>query len=159
LDEPDPFRQDEGRALPALAVKTATYYRFPPGGRFDAEGLAIDGDRALVVAKTLDGREAEVYALPLKPPAPLLRPALPEPVGTLPGFTEPVPGADLSGDGRLVVCSTGAVGIYQKDGAGSWRPVARRAFRGGDGIEAVAWAGNDLILAGEGRGVYRIAEA
>src|SRR3954447_12894256 len=50
LDEPDPSRGD----VKALKVTTASYYRFPADGRFDAEGLVIDGDRALVVAKTFD---------------------------------------------------------------------------------------------------------
>jgi hypothetical protein len=166
LDEPDPFAPDAAEEgdrehRRALKVNTASYYRFPPGGRFDAEGLVIDGDRgrALVVAKTFDGREAEVYAVPLKPPAPLFRPASPEKVGTLPGFTEPVTGASLSPGGRLAVCSTGAVGVYERDASGRWAPVARRRFRVDDDIEAVAWDGDDLILAGEGRGVFRIAEA
>jgi hypothetical protein len=153
VDEPDPSR-DEPKPL---KVKSAWHYRFPPSGRFDAEGLAIDGDRALIVAKTFDGRPAEVYALPLGPPAPLLRPATPERVGTLPGFTEPVTGADLSADGRrLVVCSTAAVGVFLRSGRDGWTPLALRSFRSGDDVEAVCWDGDDILLAGEGRGVFRV---
>jgi hypothetical protein len=162
LDEPDPLRDDQAHAdeLPVLKVTTATYYRFPPTGRFDAEGLAVDGDRALIVAKTFDGRDAEVYAVPLAPPSPLFRPALPARIGVLPGFTRPVTGADLSRDGRrLVVCSYDAIGVYERTSEGRWTPIARRKFHGGDSVEAVAWDGDDLILAGEGRGVYRIAAA
>jgi hypothetical protein len=156
LDEPDPLRKsndDDG----FLKVKTASYYRFPPSGRFDAEGLVIDGDRALIVSKTFDGRPAEVYAVPLNPPAPLIRPAVAERVGTLTGFTEAVTGAHLSPDGRrLVVCSLASVGVYQKAPKDEWKLLARKSFRSGDQVEAVAWNGDDVILAGEGRGVFRI---
>ena len=157
LDEPDPRGPPVGGGLAALAVTSAVYYRFPTGGKFDAEGLAIDGDRALIVAKTFDNRAAEVYALPLRPPAPLFKPALPRLVGTLEGFTEPVTGADLTASGRLVVCSLNRVGIYQKQADASWLPVALFEHRADNSTEAVAWDGDDLILTGERRGVFRIA--
>jgi len=155
FDEPDPTRA--GPQL--LKAKTASYYRFPATGRFDAEGLVVDGGRALVVAKTFDGRDAEVYAVPMDPPAPLTRPAVAARVGTLRGFTRPVTGADLSADGlRLVVCSIDAAGVYAKARDGSWTPLWLGTFRAPEEqVEAVAWDGDDVILAGEGRGVYRIA--
>jgi hypothetical protein len=159
VDEPDPFQKEPADEPVALPVKTASFYRFAPGGRFDAEGLAIDGDTALIVAKTFDGRDAEVYALPMNPPSPLMRPALPRRVGTLSGFTEPVTGASLSRDGRLAVCSTGAVGIYKKRADGSWNRLNLLKHEIDADIEAVAWDGDDLILTGERRGVYRIAAA
>jgi hypothetical protein len=150
LDEPDPSRPGDA----PLSVTLASYYRFPRGGRFDAEGLVVRGDQAL------DGRAAEVFAIPLDPPAPLLRPALPRRLGTLPGFTEPVTGADLSADGRfLAACSYGVARVYAPDGDAAWRLVGTVPFTDADGIEAIAWDGADLILVGEGRGVYRIAEA
>ena len=153
LDEPDPTRA----GVRALKVQTAIYYRFPPGEKFDAEALVIDGDRALIVAKTFDDRPAPVYALPLDPPAPLFRPAVPKRVGTLPGFTAPVTGADLSADGRrLVVCSTHSVAIYLRAGRDGWAAFGARSFRSGEQIEAVAWDEYDIILAGEGRGVFRV---
>lgn len=156
LDEPDPFRGGET----ALKVNTASYYRFGPGGRFDAEGLVVRGGRALVVAKTFDGRPAEIFAVPFDPPAPLFRPAVAERVGTLAGFFEPTTGADLTPDGRrLVVCSLGAFGVYQRDDRGDWKLLALRSFRSGDQVEAVAWDGDDVILAGEGRGVFRVKAA
>jgi hypothetical protein len=156
LDEPDPARPGDA----PLAITSASFYRFPPGGRFDAEALVVRGDRALVVAKTFDGREAEVFAIPLDPPAPLFRPALPRRLGRLPGFTEPVTGADLSADGRfLAACSSGVARVYAPDGDSAWRPVGTVPFTVADSIEAIAWDGADLILVGEGRGVYRIAEA
>ena len=162
LDEPDPLHDAPaaGSVLPVVKVTTAAYYRFPAGGRFDAEGLVVDGDRALVVAKTFDGRDAEVYAVSLRPPAPLFRPSLPAKVATLPGYTRPVTGADLSRDGkRLVVCSHDAVGVFERTDGDQWTPVSRHRFRKGEEIEAVAWDGDDLILAGEARGVFRITEA
>jgi hypothetical protein len=154
IDEPDPSRAEPRE----LKLKRASYYHFPPNGRFDAESLVIEGDRALIIAKTLDGREAEVYSLPIKPAAPLLRPVFPEKMGVLPGFTRPATGADLTADGRrLVVCSLDAVGIYDKAKNGGWTLRALRTFSADDQIEAVAWDGDDILLAGERRGIYRIA--
>ena len=152
LDEPDPNAEGPRE----LKVKTASYYRFADkDSRFDAEGLVVDGKRALVVAKTFDGREAEVYAVPLDPPAPLLRPAVPERVGTLPKFVEPVTGASLSADGRrLAVCSPRAAGVYERTDGGKWALVSITPFEADDQIEAVTWDGDDLRLAGEQRGVF-----
>ena len=111
------------------------------------------------MAKTFDGRDAEVYAVPVDPPAPLFRPSVAKRVGTLAGFKDPVTGAGLSRDGRrMVVCANNAVGVYVRDPKvpDRWRAIAVRRFSGGGGIEAVAWDGEDLILAGEGRGVFRL---
>jgi hypothetical protein len=155
LDEPDPSRPAD-RPLPITA---ASFYRFPAGKRFDAESLVIDGRRAIVVAKTSDNADARLYAIPLDPPAPLLRPSLPEPIGSLPGFTEPATGADLSADGRLLaVCSYRVARVYQKTRAGAWKRLGTVRFQA-SGIEAICWDGRDLILVGEGRDVFRIAEA
>lgn len=156
LDEPDPDRPADA----PLTVALASYYRFPPGGRFDAEALVVRGNQAFVVAKTFDGHEAGVFAIPLDPPASLLRPAHPRPLGTLRGFTEPVTGADLSADGRfLAACALDVVRVYFTDEDSSWRLVGTVRFTVADEIEAIAWDGADLILAGERRGIYRIAEA
>lgn len=169
LDEPDPTRQDRTEAgaetasgaMPKLAVTLASYYRFASGGRFDAEGLFIDRGRAVVVAKTLDGREAELFAIPLDPPSPLIRPATPERIGALPGFVEPATGADLATDGlRLAACSYQVVRVYGRQDRDSdhWSLLATVRFEA-DGIEAIAWEGDDLVLAGEGRGLFRITRA
>jgi hypothetical protein len=156
LDEPDP---NDPTGSP-LSVNTASYYHFPPDGRFDAEGLGIDRGRALIVAKTFDGRDARVYAIPFDPPAPLTKPALPEPMGTLQGFTFPVTGAALTEDGkRLAVCSLNALGVYERASQGAWKPLSLCSFRSDDQIEAIAWDGEDLILAGEGRGIFRVRAA
>jgi hypothetical protein len=157
LDEPDPSRPAEGK----LPVTSASYYRFAPRQRFDAEGLFIDRGRAIVVAKTSDGREAELFAVPLDPPAPLLRPARPARLGSLPGFVEPATGADLAADGRrLAVCSYDVARVYGRDARDSdhWTLLGDVRYEA-DGIEAIAWDGDDLILAGEGRGLYRVAAA
>lgn len=162
IDEPDPREGPAAEAgdLPVLRPSAATHYRFAPGGRFDAEGLVVDNGQVLVVAKWPDRRVAELYSVPLRPPAPLLRPATAEKVATLTGFDRPVTGADLSADGRrLAVCSYDAVGVFERGPGGGWSPLARARFRGGDGIEAIAWDGDDLVLAGEGRGLYRIVAA
>jgi hypothetical protein len=157
VEEPDAAKTD---AKP-LTAATASYYRFPPSGRFDAEGLYIDRDRAIVVAKYLDRREAELFAVPLDPPAPLARPAVAKQLGRLPGCTEPVTGAALSNDRRrLAVCSYTIVRIYERFNLNGdeWVPLAAVPFEDkGRGIEAVCWDGDDLILAGESRGLFRIA--
>src|SRR5262249_1011657 len=96
----------------------------------------------------------------LEHPAPLLRPALPERVGHLPGFREPATGADLSRDGRyLAVCSYDVTRVYERGKPGGWVLVGTVRYHK-DGIEAICWdgPGADLIIAGEDRGVFRIAE-
>ena len=155
LDEPDPFQEPKEKR--PLAVLTACYYRFAPGNRFDAEGLVVAKGQALLVSKTFDGRDAEIHAIPFNPPAQLFKPAIPERVGSLPGFTKPVTGASLSADGmRLAVCSLDAVGVYEKSDKAAWKRLAIRPFRCDDQVEAIAWDGDDLILAGERRGLYKI---
>jgi hypothetical protein len=161
LDEPDPTQTAEAGGKDTLTVSLASYYRFEAEGRFDAEGLFIDRGRAIVVAKTFDEREAELFAIPLDPPAPLIRPALPERIGSLSGFVEPATGADLSIDGlRLAVCSNDVARVYGRAGRDSdrWSLLGSVRFEA-DGVEAIAWEGDDLILAGEGRGLFRIAAA
>lgn len=155
LDEPDPSRNP----TEPLTVPLATYYRFPRGQRFDAEGLFVEQGRAILVAKRRDGQEAELYRVPLEPPAPLLRPALPEPIGSLPGFVEPATGADLSADGqRLAVVSLKQARVYQRDGEQGWR-LAATVPTSGEGVEAIAWDGSDLLVAGEDRSLCRIPES
>lgn len=157
VDEPDPRRRKEE----PLPVTLASYYRFGRKARFDAEGLFIAGGRALIVAKTFDGSEADLYAVPLDPPAPLLKPAIPQRIGTLPGFTEPATGACLSAAGeRLAVCSPSALRVYEKQAQGErgWSLIGQVHYPPGD-IEAVCWDGMDLILASEDRSLYRVDEA
>jgi len=155
VDEPDPKEPHEA----PLPVTLSTFYRFPKNGRFDAESLILLDGRAVVVAKTFDEREAELYAIPLDPPAPLLRPALPARLGTLPEFREPVTGADLSPDGRLLaVCSSQVTRVYRRNADGGWSLVGQFRYKA-DSFEAICWDGTDLILATEGRGIYRASEA
>ena len=156
VEEPDPLAEGSTD----LKVTTACYYRFGEWGRFDAEGLVVEKGQALVVGKSFDGREAEVYAIPLDPPASLLRPAVAKRVGTLPGFVGPATGASLSAKGGLLaVCGLKEAAVYRRGKDGDWGLVWRGGFESGDQIEAVAWEGEDLILAGEGRGIFRIKEA
>ncbi len=155
FDEPDPSKAADGPLKPSLS----TFYRFPRTGRFDAEGLFLDAGSAVVVAKTFDQRDAELFAVPIDPAAPLLRPAEPELVGTLPGFRDPATGADLSQDGsRLAVCSTREVRVYRRDPGGQWLLEGRADLPGGQ-IEAVCWEGSNLILAGEDRRVHLVPES
>jgi hypothetical protein len=154
FDEPDPSEPAAG----PLRANLVSFYRFAPGERFDAEGLVIDAGQAVLVAKTHDGRDAELFAVPLDRPASLIQPALPKRLGELPGFREPATAADLSSDGkRLVVASLNVARVYERQDS-AWRLIGEVRYRA-DGIEAVCWDGDDLIFAGEGRGVYRIKAA
>jgi hypothetical protein len=158
IDEPDPAGPDPGAPL---AVTKAWYYTYPPGGRFDAEGLFVDGGRAVVVSKTQDGRPAGLFALPLDVDAPLSGPVVLRPIGTLAEFVEPATGAALAPGGRrLAVCSYKVVRVYGRAAAGSdtWNLLATVRYEA-NGVEAVTWDGDDLILASEGRTVYRISAA
>lgn len=151
LDEPDPSVAPAGPLKATLAAS----YRMPKKARFDAESLAIDGNSALIVTKRFDGGEAILKSVELVPAASLLRPAKPSEIGPLAGFVEPATGADLSEDGnRLAVVSLARVRVYERRGD-QWKPIGEAKFKG-DGVEAVAWDGDDLVLAGEGRGLYRI---
>lgn len=156
LDEPDPARDDDGSPLRATL---ATYYKFADKeSRFDAESLVLLDGEAVVITKHRDGGIAELMAIPLDPPAPLTMPALPRSIGTLPGFTEPATGADLSRDGqRLAVCSPEVARVYRRAGA-KWEQIGEARYRA-DGIEAICWDGDDLLIVGEGREMLRIPEA
>jgi hypothetical protein len=157
IDEPDPAQPDEG----PLPLTGAWYYRFSPEGRFDAEGLFIDRGRAVIVAKSFDNRPAELFALPLGVKSPLEAPALSRKLGALAGFVEPATGAALAAGGRrLAVCSYRVARVYGREAALSddWSLLATVRFEA-DGIEAITWDNDDLILASEGRDLYRIAAA
>ena len=156
IDEPDPMRPSKA----ALPVILATYYRFSSkADRFDAESLFIAGKEAFVIAKRHDRRDAELLAVPLDPPSPLFRPALPRSVGTAPGFAEPATGASLSDDGRLLaVVSTRAARVYDRAESGRLTLRATVRYKERD-IEAIAWDGTDLILATEAGELFRLAAA
>ena len=154
IDEPDPARP----AAEPLKVNLAAYYTFPKGRRFDAESLFIQASHAYLVTKRHDGQPADLYRIALDPPASILRPALPERVGDLPGCTEPATGADLSADGRrLAVVTNSAARVYELGPKGKWQLRATMPFHARD-VEAICWDGLDLVLAGEDRSIYRIAE-
>ncbi len=154
LDEPDPTVPDDGKPLKPTA---STFYGFPVGSRFDAEGLFVDRGKAFVVSKRFDGKEAEVFAVRLDPAAPLLRPTMPERVATLPECSEPATGADLSSDGKLLAIVTTRVARVYRAELGGWSLVAAVPFEA-PGVEAICWDGLDLILASEDRSIYRVAE-
>ncbi len=156
IDEPDPNSQTD-KPVSASAV---TFYAMPAGKRFDAESLFYDRGTANLLVKYLDGLEAELVAVPLEPPSPLLRPAQPRLIGRLPGFTEPATGADLSADGTLLaVCSTEVTRVYRRDTQVSppWRLLAVVRY-GARPVEGIAWDGRALALVAEGGGFYRLSE-
>jgi hypothetical protein len=153
LDEPDPARPTK-----ADLHVVASYYRFASKDeRFDAESLFVVGKEAFVIAKRRDGKPAELYSIPLDPPAPLLRPAVPRRVGVVPDFLEPATGASLSPDGRrLAVVATAVTRIYDREAAGRLTLRATVRYKERD-IEAISWDGSDLILATEAGELFRIA--
>jgi len=156
IDEPDPALPVE-RPLKASAV---SFYSLPRSMRFDAESLVFDRGTATVVAKYMDGREAELFTVPLEPPAPLARPARPASIGRLPGFVEPATGASLHQDRSLLaVCSAKVTRIYRRgDGsAPKWRLIAEVPYDPSP-IEGIAWDGFDLVLVAEGGPIYRLSE-
>ncbi len=155
IDEPDPAMPSDA----PLKATASSFYRFPEGKRFDAEGLFVRDGRCFVVTKRLDGVEAEVFAVRFDPPAPLLRPALLERVAALPGCSGPATGADLSADGRrLAVVTIGDVRVYEPGRSGGWSLIGAFRHHAPD-VEAICWDGADLILASEDRSIYRVAEA
>jgi hypothetical protein len=177
FDEPDPTQAPRDPKPIRLQVATASYYVFPADGRFDAEGLVVagNGERVILIAKTFDGRDAELYEIPFDPPAPLLKPARPRRTGRLPGFKEPATGANLSRDGRLLaVCSLTATRVYQspsasermdaqqprsvKETSAPWRLLSEVHYSSW-AVEGIGWDGPDLILAGEDRTLRRIPES
>ena len=113
-----------------------------------------------MIAKYLDGREAELFAVSLDPAPKGPGPAPVRPIGRLSGFTEPATGADLNGDGTLLaVCSYAVARIYRRQGeADAWEKLAEVRYASLP-VEGIAWDGRDLILAAEGaRGLYRLRE-
>lgn len=162
VDEPDPATpEDPARDRPLKVTKTFAYV-LPSGNRFDAEGLFLDRGRAVVVAKYLDRREAELFAVALDgEPAAGAAPAVPvRSLGRLAGFTEPVTGADLSPDGTiLAVCSYAVTRVYRRAGGGEkWERMAEVRYMSRP-IEGITWDGRNLVLAAEdGQGLFLLRE-
>ena len=156
IAEPDP------RIVPKtpdpLTIQTANFYGFPAGGRFDAEGLAVWGNEVLIITKRRDGQPAEVFRLPVTPVAPLLRPMIPFRVGFLANCNEPVTGATITRDGRLLAVVTDrSVRVFETDFVTGWVPIGVTLFEAPD-VEAITWDGLDLILASEDRSIYRVPQ-
>lgn len=155
IDEPDPTLRPSGKAR--LKVSMAIYFTYPKSGPFDAESLFIDGDTAVIVAKTGGEKSADLYAFPLQATS-LLRPVVVKKIGDLKGFNKPATGADLSADKRmLAVCALGEVRLYRRDADDRWLPLGKMKGPSGQ-VEAIAWSGMDLILANEDRQLFRISE-
>lgn len=155
LNEPDPAKPLDR----PIAASLATFYNpTTPAGRFDAEAMILSGREMILVAKRHDGREAELLAVPLDPPAPILRPARPRSIGRLAKFVEPATGASVSRDGTLLaVCSETVARVYSMTPDLPWPLVAETRYASRP-IEGVAWDDRDLILVAEGGPLYRITE-
>jgi hypothetical protein len=144
----------------ALAATAVSRYALPPGNRFDAESLEFDEVNAIVIAKYLDRREAELFSVPFDPPSPLSQPAQPRSIGRLAGFTEPATGSDIDVDRtHLAVCSSTVTRIYRRADVqkNDWK-LEREVRYPAAQIEGVCWNGRDLVLVAEGGAIYRIAE-
>ncbi len=155
LDEPDPSRAADR----PLAVTLATFYTPTSAtGRFDSEAMILNGHEMILIAKSHDGLEAELFAVPLDPPAPVIRPARPRPLGRLAKFTEPVTGAGASRDGALLaVCSGSVARVYSRTPERPW-PLLGEVRYNAPAVEGIAWDGLDLVLVAEGGPMYRIRE-
>jgi hypothetical protein len=156
IDEPDPS-QPAARALKAADVSR---YALPRGNRFDAESLDYDHGNAIVIAKYLDGREAEIFSVAFDPPSPLSKPAEPRSLGRLERFIEPATGSDLDVDlTHLAVCSSAVTRIYRREDVGKpgWKLISEVRYPIAQ-VEGICWDGRDLILVAEGGAIYRIAE-
>ena len=132
----------------------------PRSSRFDAESLVVEDGNAILVAKYVDGREAELFSVPLEPPSPLTHPARPRSIGRLPGFIEPATGADLNQDRTLLaVCSSTVTRIYRRVVPQSlpWRLHGEVRYESLP-IEGIGWDGRDMVLVAEGGGFYRLSE-
>ncbi len=68
LDEPDPSSPEGGDRDARWPPRGPCLTRCPASNRFDAEGLFYDRGTAILVAKYRDGREAELFAVPIDPP-------------------------------------------------------------------------------------------
>ena len=124
IDEPDPGKPSGQPLRPSVS---AVLWVFPGGT--DLTPRAWFSRRApiprclspsgLTVARPSCSRSR------LNPPAPLLRPASPRRVGTLPGFVEPATGASLSDDGQLLaVCSSAVTRVYRRKADLGWNLLA-----------------------------------
>jgi hypothetical protein len=156
IDEPDPAKP---AAVP-LKATAVSRYALARGNRFDAESLDYDQGNAIVIAKFLDGREAEVFSVAFDPPAPLFKPAEPRSLGRLAGFTAPATGSDLDGDRtHLAVCSSAVTRIYRRDDVAKpgWKLVSEVRYPATQ-IEGICWDRRDLMLVAEGGGIFRISE-
>ncbi len=164
VDEPDPAIQENPARDRPLKPRRTLSYALPQGNRFDAEGLFVDRGKAVVVAKYLDRREAELFEVGVDggeraAGAPAARPV--HSLGRLAKFTEPATGADLSEDGTLLaICSYAVTRVYRRTAGGEkWEPLAEVRYAQRP-IEGITWDGRDLILAAEdGQGLFLLREA
>ena len=143
-----------------LKATAVSRYALPRGNRFDAESLDYDRGNAIVIAKYLDGREAEIFSVPFDPTSPMARPAEPRSLGRLAGFTEPATGSDLHGDlSHLAICSSAVTRIYGREDVGKpgWKLLSEVRYPVAQ-IEGICWDGRDLVLVAEGGAIFRIAE-
>ena len=80
-----------------------------------------------MIAKYLDGREAELFSVAFDPPSTLAKPAEPRSLGRLAGFTEPATGSDLTAIGHIWLSARRRVTrIYRRDDVGTARLEAHQ---------------------------------
>ncbi len=131
------------------------HYRFPDKP-FDVEGM-FERDGSIYLFSKVRTSPAALHRLTLDRPGETTR--LVE-VCKLPGLTS-ITGADISPDGRRLAISsyTYAVRIELPQEL-LWKDLPKLEQRmveySSDDIESCAWDGDQLILVGEGRGVYSV---
>ncbi|MFO0956282.1 MAG: hypothetical protein U0800_02315 [Isosphaeraceae bacterium] len=155
VDEPDPDGPDPGQE--PLKVSRAWFYGFDgAAGRFDAESLFLLDGRFAMISKHRDGKQAELFALPIEPTSSLTKPSIPARIATLPGCDEAVTGAAYDEASKLLAVLSGKhVRIYRRGDREVWVELAAIAHPLPE-AEGICWDGRGLLIVAEDRRMARV---
>ena len=150
--EPDPYA-DGGKPIKPLAAYRYKY----PDKPFDAEALAVRGERMYVIRKGV-GKNSQLYRL-TPTDGRTMKLSQVSAAGGL--RSAGITGADLSDDGRFLVTASGyQLARYPVNDDLTLRddePVRFVFYPRGDEIEACCFDGADVVLTSERGSVYRIS--
>jgi hypothetical protein len=161
VKEPDPrgFSASSSRkhSVPEVPLDQTYYYTFPDTP-FDCEAVFVRRGEFYLISKKKKGETTKLYRLPLNSPGETT--TLIE-ICSLPQLRT-VTDACLSPDGRrLAVCSYSYAAMFKLHPCDPIKSLSERRptvvrFPTETSIEACAWNGDELILAGESREVYTL---